>query len=173
MSANTKKVETFEYVYKNYYTWLFHQALDQTLDEELAKDFVEEVFVDLWHKFDHIRQEEVAGLLRRLMRNKLANHFKHLEVVRKYETEVTAIETDFWDGNDDEYEERLRQINEVIDSQPPQRRFIFEQCCLKDKSYKEVAELVGLEVSSIHKHMSRVYAELRTMVKKQKEKWQR
>ena len=30
----------------------------------------------------------------------------------------------------------------------------------------EVAELIGVEVSTIHKHISKVYAELRAMVKK-------
>lgn len=163
----SKKVNTFELVYKKHYTWLFHKALDQTLDEELSKDLVEEVYMDLWQKFDDIRLEEVTGLLRTMMRNKLANHFKHLQVARKYETEILSTETELWSENDEEYEERLKRINAVIDEQPPQRKFIFEQCCLRDKSYKEVSELVGVEISTIHKHVSRVYAELRKIVKKQ------
>lgn len=166
MSTDTNKIATFEHVYKSCYTWLFHQALDQTLDEELARDMVEEVFVDLWKKFDNIRQEEAAGLLRKLMRNRLVNYFKHQQVVRKYEDEMRFTSNETLEEDDELYEERLRQVNAVMDSQPPQRRFIFEQCCLRNKSYKEVAELIGVEVCTIHKHVSRVYAELRAMVKK-------
>lgn len=167
MSTNTNKIKAFEHVYKSYYTWLFHQALDQTLDEELAKDFVEEVFVDVWNKFDTIRLDEVTGLLRMMMRNKVINHFRHQQVVKRYEDDIFSAGAETSDGHDDEYEERLRMVNTIIDEQPPQRRFIFEQCCLHEKSYKEVAELVGVEVSTIHKHVSRVYAELRKIVKKQ------
>lgn len=167
MSTDKNKITAFEHVYKSCYTWLFYQVLDYTLDEEVARDMVEEVFVDLWSKFDNIRQEEAVGLLRKLVRNRLVNYSKHQLVVKKYEDEVRLTSNEIQEEDEDElYEERLRQVYAVMDRQPPQRRFIFEQCCLKDKSYKEVAELIGVEVSTIHKHISRVYAELRAMVEK-------
>ena len=148
-------------MYKKYYTWLFHQALDLTLDAELSKDFVEDVYVVVWQKFSKIRWDEIQGLMRTLMRHKVANYFKHRQVEKRYEMEMRAHAIGLCGDDDDIYEERLRQINAIIDAQPPQRRFIFEQCCLGEKTYKEVASLMGLEVSTIHKHVSRVYAELR------------
>ncbi len=158
-------VKTFEQVYKNYYTWLFHQALDMTLDPELARDFVEDVYVIVWQRFDTISLEKMQGLLRTLMRNRVVNYFRHRQVEMKYELDMRANATGFYSDDDDTYEERLRQVTAIIDAQPPQRRFIFEQCCLRNKSYREVAALLGLEVSTIHKNVSRVYAELREKVK--------
>lgn len=165
MSTPNHKEAIFEQIYKKHYIWLFRKALDRTLDEELAKDIVEEAFVDVWHKMDQVRQEEVRGLLLTLVRNKIVNHYKHQQVERRYESEVMHLESEIWEEPEDVYEERLRLINHTLDAQPAQRRFIFEQCCLHGKSYKEMAETMNLKVTTIHKHVSRVYAELRKIVK--------
>lgn len=157
--TNTEK--KFEEVYKRYYTPLFFKALDWTLDEEIAKDLVEDLFVDLWQKMDQIRMEDIAGFLHTSIKNRAINHLRHQQVVRKYEDEYISVTTEIMDEDDVVHEEQLRVVEDVIEEQPPQRKFIFEQCCIEGKSYKDVSEIVGIEVSTIHKHVSRVYSELR------------
>lgn len=165
MPQDTNSAKDFEHVYKQYYATMFYKALDWTLDEELAKDLVEELFVELWQRFDTIRMDEVAGWLSITIRNKAINHYRHRKVEQRYEDEYLAVTSEIMDEDEDVHEERLRAIEAVIEEQPVQRKFIFEQCCLKGKSYKEVAEIVGVEVTTVHKHVSKVYAALRIKLK--------
>ena len=140
---------------------MFYKALDWILDEEIARDLVEDVFVDLWTKFDSVRMDEVAGLLHTSLRNRVVNRMRHEKVERRYEEEYINTVSEIMDESDEVHEERLRVVEDVIEAQPSQRRFIFSQCCLAGKTYKEVSEIVGIEVSTVHKHISRVYRELR------------
>lgn len=159
-------IQDFEHVYKLHYTTVFYKALDWTLDEDVAKDLVEDVFVDLWHRFDTIRQDEVVGWLNVTVKNKAINYYRHKKVEQKYVDEYLAVTSEIMDEDDNVHEERLTAIEAVINEQPPQRRFVFDQCCLQGKTYKEVAQIVGVEVTTIHKHVSKVYAILREKLKK-------
>lgn len=151
----------FEQVYKKYYTQLFYKALDWTLDEDIAKDLVGELFADLWQKFDDVRVEDVAGLLHTALRNKVVNMMRHEKVKRRYDEEYISTTSELMDEPDEVHEEQLKKLERVIEEQPVQRKFIFKQCCIEGKSYKEVSEIIGVEVSTVHKHVSRVYKELR------------
>jgi len=166
MPKFTSKEQLFQQVYKQYYTSLFYKALDWTLDEEIAKDLVEELFVDLWQRIDDIRMNEVAGWLHTSIRNRAINHLRHVQVERRYEEEYIAVTTEIMDDDEGVHEQQLQAIESVINQQPPQRRFIFDQCCLQGKTYKEVSEIIGIEVSTVHKHVSKVYAELRKLISK-------
>lgn len=166
MPKFTSKEQLFQQVYKQYYTSLFYKALDWTLDEEIAKDLVEELFVDLWQRIDDIRMNEVAGWLHTSIRNRAINHLRHVQVERRYEEEYIAVTTEIMDDDEGVHEQQLQAIESVINQQPPQRRFIFDQCCLQGKTYKEVSEIIGIEVSTVHKHVSKVYAELRKLITK-------
>lgn len=164
MSNRLSKERVFEGVYKQYYTSLFYKALDWTLDEDIAKDLVEDLFAELWLRIDKIRVEDVAGYLNTAIRNRSVNYLRHEQVKRKYEDEYISVTSEIMDEPDDLHEERLKAVEKVISNQPPQRKFIFEQCCISGKSYKEVAEIVGIEVSTVHKHISKVYASLREIL---------
>lgn len=140
---------------------MFYKALDWILDEDIAKDLVAEVFADLWQRFDSVRMEEIGGLLHTSLRNKVVNMMRHDKVKRKYDEEYINTCSELMEEPDDVHEQQLKEVERVIDEQPAQRQFIFKQCCIEGKSYKEVSEIMGVEVSTIHKHVSRVYKELR------------
>lgn len=140
---------------------MFYKALDWTLDEDLAKDLVADLFADLWQRFDQVRIEEVGGLLHTSLRNRVVNMMRREKVKRKYDEEYINTTSEIMDEPDDVHEEQLRKVEQVIEEQPTQRQFIFRQCCIEGKSYKEVSEIVGVETSTIHKHISRVYKEIR------------
>ncbi len=160
MSANNKERD-FEKVYRKYYTQLFYKALDWTLDENAARDLVGDLYADLWERIDSIRMDEVAGFLNTALRNRVINYLRHLQVERKYEDEYVAVMNEIMEEPDDIHERQLKLVEQVLSEQTAQRRFIFEQCCIEGKTYKEVSAIVGIEVSTVHKHISKVYSELR------------
>lgn len=157
----SEKKKAFEEVFKRNYKPLLYRALDRIDDEEVAKDIVGGLFADIWQDFDNVRLEGVDVYLRRILHNRCINHLQHQTVERKYQDYYLNVKGSILEEPDDLHEERMQIVNSVIDSLPPQRRFIFEQCVIEGKSYKEVAEIVSLQVSSIHKHISKTYAMLR------------
>lgn len=160
MSVNNKEKE-FEKLYRKFYTQLFYKALDWTLDEDVARDLVSDLYTDLWERIDSIRMDEVAGFLNKSLRNRAINYLRHIQVERKYEDEYIAMMTEIMEEPDDIHDRQLKLVEKVLSEQTVQRRFIFEQCCIEGKTYKEVAAIIGIEVSTVHKHVSKVYSELR------------
>lgn len=151
----------FERLYKDNYTVLFYRALDIVEDEDVAADLVESLFADIWERFDQVRADEAPKYLMKSLKNKCVSYLRHKAVERKYEQQFLQMKEEMADEDDEVHEERLRIVDEVIESQTAQRKFVFQQCCLEGKSYGEVAAILNLSVSSIHKHVSKVYAELR------------
>ena len=60
-----------------------------------------------------------------------------------------------------------------MDGFTPQTRFIFEQCYFEGKTDQELASLMNISVSAVHKHMNKAFAAFRKAFLGKKEKQER
>ncbi|MCI6618094.1 MAG: sigma-70 family RNA polymerase sigma factor [Prevotella sp.] len=150
----------FESLFRKWYTPVYYRALDWVEDEEVAKDLVSELFADVWSSYGQIRQYRMPAYLFTAIRNKSINHLEHLKVERNYQTEYLRMKQEVI-GDSELLERRMELMEQVIGSQTPLTRLVFEQCCYEGKSYQQVAEMLDVSVSAIHKHVSKMMAALR------------
>lgn len=150
----------FESFFRKWYTPVYYRALDWVEDEEVAKDLVSELFADVWSSYGQIRQYRMPAYLFTAIRNKSINYLEHQKVERKYQAEYLRRKEEVI-GDSELLERQMAQIEQVIGSQTPLTRLVFEQCCYEGKSYQQMAEMLNVSVSAIHKHVSKMMAALR------------
>ena len=161
----------FEELFKANYSRLFYCALDLVEDTEAAKDIVSELFGDLWNQYERLRGERIEAYLYRAVRNRSVNYLRHKAVETQYQQLFLLIKETTVEEDELAHEENLKLIDKVMDGFTPQTRFIFEQCYFEGKTYQELASLMNISVSAVHKHMNKAFAAFRKafLVKKEKQ----
>lgn len=163
----------FEELFKANYSRLFYCALDLVEDTEAAKDIVSELFGDLWNQYERLRGERIEAYLYRAVRNRSVNYLRHKAVETQYQQLFLLIKETTVEEDELAHEENLKLIDKVMDGFTPQTRFIFEQCYFEGKTYQELASLMNISVSAVHKHMNKAFAAFRKAFLGKKEKQER
>jgi len=151
----------FEELFKANYSGLFYCAFDWVEDTEAAKDIVSELFGDVWNKYERLREEHIEAYLYKAVRNRCVNYLRHKIVETQYQQLFLSMKEAAVDEDTLAHEENLKLIDKVMESFTPQTRFIFEQCYFEGKTYREMAVLMNISVSAVHKHMNKAFAAFR------------
>lgn len=159
----------FEELFKANYSRLFYCALDWVEDTEAAKDIVSELFGDVWKHYERLREEHIEAYLYRAVRNRSVNYLRHKAVEAQYQQLYLSMKEQAIDEDESVHEGDLKRIEEVMNGFTPQTRLIFEQSYFEGKKYKEVAELLNISVSAVHKHMNKAFAAFRKAFSDKKE----
>lgn len=161
MAVRTIWETEFEELFKKNYSPLFYSALDWVEDVEAAKDIVSELFSEVWNQYERLREEKIESYLFRSVRNRSINYLKHKSVETQYQQSFLEMKEEFIDEDTTAHEENLHLIDLVMESFTPQTRFIFEQCYFEGKKYQEIAILLNISASAVHKHMNKAFATFR------------
>ena len=150
--------QTFEDLFRGYYSRLYYYALDWVDDEDAAKDIVSELFSDLWTNFDRWKPDNGEAYLARAVRNRCLNYLKH-KVTERNALETYVNEKKALIASDlATQEELMRRVETVMTELPERTRFVVEQCYLEGKKYSELATQLDTTPGMIHKHISKVLA---------------
>ncbi len=163
MGQQTEKEKNYEALFKTHYKQLFYYALRYVNDTENAADITNDVFCYIWEKYDQFTwNDSPLPLLYTLTRNFCVNY------LRKKETEQKKINllllSDIYTDSIVEtirQEQKIRQIMENIQQLPPQTHHIFNECFMKGKNYKEVADKNQISINTVKTHVKRALSLLR------------
>lgn len=148
----------FDTIFRTYYEALFFFAR-QYLDEEESDDVVCASLEDLWEHFADIHREAAKSYLYRVVRNKCIDTLRHKKHVQTYIGFVKAMTAEYDDIESHlETEERDRRVAEALAMLQPPTIDIFTACYVEGKSYKEVAEAMGISTNTVKKHISKALA---------------
>lgn len=150
------------YLYMRYAARIRGFAMRFLGNEDDASDIVHDVLLRLWNEREHLSQVEVLdGYIFRTTRNIVLNQLKHAEVCRRYaasveqsqEVEITErVSTD----------ELYRQVIELIDGMPEQRRKVFSMSRFEHLKYDEIAERLGISPRTVQYHITMAMSYLRS-----------
>ena len=146
---------TFEDLFKSYFQDLMRFVCSYVNDEEVAKDFVHDIFFPLFRNKKRLDVSySMKSYLFTLARNYALNYLKHLRVVAMNEREVS----DLLENAGEElgvYEERLNRLNEKLAELPEKQREVLMKCFVEGRKYKDVADEMEISVNSLKTHISR------------------
>ncbi len=168
MSNRKEREREFEELFKANYSRLFYCAFDWVEDDEAAKDIVSELFSEVWNQYERLRGEQIEAYLYRSVKNRCINYVRHKMVEARYQEMYLSMKETVMEEDETEREEQLKRIEEVMENFTAQTRFIFEQCYFEGKSYKEMAALLNVSVSAVHKHMNKAFAAFRNAFNEKK-----
>ncbi|XOV92550.1 MAG: RNA polymerase sigma factor [Bacteroidota bacterium] len=150
----------FRLVFDELFTDLFIYAKSLTKSEDLAKDAVSEVFLTLW-----ATNSDLTGILK--IKSYLLVSVRNECLRQIYEStsidEANTIEhVDKINPEDVLLEKELKEkLDKIVSALPDKCQLVFEQCVLQKKSHKEVAEELGISVSTVSSQLSNALKAIR------------
>jgi RNA polymerase sigma-70 factor (ECF subfamily) len=166
----TGNPELFDEIFRQYAKPLFYYA-SKFVDDEVARDLVQDVFVKLWDNQDFTIKLSLNALLFTMVRNNCLQHLEKQKVRNKY-LESTRLfiqeeELRFYiDERTSLIELELgNKLNEVLNSLPDRCRQIFTMSRYENKKNKNIAEELDISVKAVEKQITKALATIRTEMK--------
>ena len=147
-----KQEKDIERMFRQHYEKMYNLARYLLSDDDESKDVVSEVFTTILANNAVLMPEREEGFLMRSVRNRCLNLIAHKGVKER----VTKLLIDDADVIlSDKTDGRLEQLMLLIeDLEPPIRKQIFRLHYLKEMSYQEVADKVGVSKVTVFNHLS-------------------
>ncbi|WP_158275223.1 RNA polymerase sigma factor [Pedobacter sp. HMWF019] len=150
-------IKAYDLLFDRYFKRIYGFAFSLLKDSETARELAMDVMIRLWQKKGGIQlQLGLQAYLFKSVRNSIYNHLRKsrilthsLDAYPEYqEKSVEAADAALLYGELEEiFAEKLEGLS-------PQRRKIFEFSRIEDLTYVEIAEKMGLSVSTVRNQMS-------------------
>lgn len=152
-------------MFRQHYEKMYNLARYLLSDDDESKDVVSEVFTTIFANNAVLMPESEEGFLMRSVRNRCLNLIAHKGVKER----VTKLLIDDADVIlSDKTDGRLEQLMLLIEElEPPIRKQIFRLHYLKEMSYQEVADKVGVSKVTVFNHLSQAMEWIRKQLKKE------
>lgn len=169
----TDPTQGFSWLFRRYHALLCNHALRFVYSREVAEDIVGEVFCALWteRSFDRITSSYRAYLLRAVRYRSL--NYLRWEFARRSDLtddgESTGGETPGTGPGDSpvdvlQFDELYTTIDQTIADMPPQCRRVFMMSRFEQKSYRDIANELGISVKAVEANVSRALTILRRVL---------
>lgn len=159
------KKETFTEAIKTNEGIIYKMASVYTDSIDDRNDLVQEIIYNLWKSFDTFNQKSsLSTWMYRVAMNVAIYHLK----TSKRKIQTIPIEGQYLDGNDTEnsdFEEKLQLFKQHVDNLNLLDKGIV-MLYLENKSYQEIAEIVGISESNVGTKIARIKDKLKKQITK-------
>jgi RNA polymerase sigma-70 factor (ECF subfamily) len=159
--------KSFRILFRKYYSAMCIYARQFLNDSELAEEIVQDMFVKVWEKREHLNIEtSVKHYLFRSVKNHCLNQLQHEKIKRQYAN--TVIESANQEMNPEQCfmeVDLMQRIEKGIDSLPQKRQEIFRLSREHGLKYKEIAEKLNISVKTVEAQMGMALKHLREELK--------
>ncbi|MGX5820897.1 RNA polymerase sigma factor [Chitinophaga lutea] len=157
----------FAQIYERHWRIIYAHVYKMLLDEEDAKDIVQEVFSEIWLKRETGDYTNLGGYLYVAARNKVLNAIKKSKYRSAYLDSLSRYAADFSNATLEQLQEKdmAAAIEREIQALPPRMREVFQLSRKENLSYKEIAERLGTSPKTVKKQMFKSLEQIRTNLK--------
>ena len=160
-----KQEKDIEQLFRRHYEKMYNLARCILSDDDESKDVVSDVFAKILADDIVLMPGSEEGYLMRSVRHRCLNLIAHKSVKERV-AKLLLNDADVILSEDTD--ERLEQLMLLIeDLEPPIRKQIFRLRYLKEKSYQEVADEMGVSKVTVFNHLSQALDWIRTHFKKE------
>lgn len=155
--------EAFTTLYRQYWKQVYNFSRLYLTRTDASEEVVQEVFIKVWETREFLREDDhFKGLLFIITRNFVFNqHRKNLNEDFYKVTVLSALEESYDLEEEIDANDLREYIDRLIDELPPRRREIFNLSRKEQKSYKEIALLMGISEKTVENQISEALKYLR------------
>jgi len=170
LSVNYEDPHLFDELFRQYSKPLFYYAA-KFVEDEAAKDIVQDVFVKLWSDQTINISQSLNSLLFTMVRNSCLQQLEKQKVRNKYlESTKLMLQKDelryYMEEKSGLIEQELEdKLNEVINSLPERCRQVFLLSRFENKKNKEIALELEISVKAVEKQITKALATVRIDMK--------
>lgn len=160
------KDEIFEQVFMEHSEGLRNFMYYKCGNLDQAEDLVQESFVKLWSNCAKVTIAKAKSYVFTIANNLFLNEVKHQKVVLKFQQQHN--ENSFKETPEFllEQQEFQQQLEKAISNLPEGQREVFLLNRIDKKTYREIAEMLGVSVKAVEKRMHKALKALRVLTKK-------
>lgn len=153
----------FNTIFLRWYPQVRRFLLSLVKEEALAEDLAQSVFIKVWLNRDRLDpSKSLKNYLLVLSRNSALDVFKSKRnlVMADLATPPEKPSSDRADFMA-EFSEAQSRIHHAVEQMPPQRRTVFVMSRFQHLSSEEIADILGLSVRTVEKHIQLALENLR------------
>lgn len=162
-------IEAFNSLYLMYSSLLYSRLLKLLKNPEYVEEILQEVFLRIWNKRKEIDINlNFHAFIYRIADNLAIDLFRKISRDKSLQLELWAATVGYYFHSDEKLidKERLNILHEAMETLPPKRKQIFILCKIEDRSYKEVASILGLSVSTVSNQLVMALKDVRLHILK-------
>jgi len=164
-------LRSFEAIFDKHFERLFRFGMTLLQDEEIIKDCVQTLFIDLWEKKAQLSGvEHVEPYLFKALRNRIYNTYNAEK--RKKEI-LTLLQRHALIGlkssNDEDFNDTMQDQTELkilVNDLPLRQREAVMLIFFENYSYEKASEILSINIQSLYKLVSRAVDSLRANLNK-------
>ena len=156
--------KVFEEIYTDYAKALYNFAFYKCGSSAQAEDLVQEAFIKMWNNCAKVIFNKAKSFLFTVTNNLFLNEVAHKKVVLNYRKKPIKTHTDESPEYILEEKEFLNKLQGAIASLKEGQRIVFLMNRIDKKTYKEIAEMLGVSVKAVEKRMHLALLQLRKTI---------
>jgi len=170
LTGITHDRHAFEGLFRQYAKPLFYYAA-KFVDDEAARDIVQDVFAKLWSDEQITIRKSLNALLFTMVRNICLQHLEKQKVRNKFLTlSKLALQEEelryYMDEKTSLIEQEMEnRLNQAIEALPDRCRKVFVMSRYENKKNREIAEELNISVKAVEKQIARAMVILRSELK--------
>lgn len=167
-SFQAGNMAAFSQLYNLHINVLFNYGLKLTIDKELLKDCIHDIFVKLYTKKDELGTiDNLRSYLFISLKNKLCDELRRRMYMSDTAVEEVNISTPT-DVEDDYMEEEQRKnefslVRRLLDQLSPRQREALTLYYIEEKKYEDICEIMNMNYQSVRNLMHRGLTKLRSL----------
>ena len=164
--------KAFRKLFEAYRNDLYKYCLSIVCNKDCAEEIVQDVFMKIWIKRTSLNVEmSFKSYLFTITRNKCIKFLKKAANNERLREEIFYKSQKFSKPADTFLREHEMELlkKEALDKLTPRRRLIFEMSRNEDKSYKAIADELGISINTVRNQMSKSLEILRIVILKNKD----
>ena len=167
-SFQAGNMAAFSQLYNLHINVLFNYGLKLTIDKELLKDCIHDIFVKLYTKKDELGTiDNLRSYLFISLKNKLCDELRRRMYMSDTAVEEVSISTPT-DVEDDYMEEEQRKnefslVRRLLDQLSPRQREALRLYYIEEKKYEDICEIMNMNYQSVRNLMHRGLTKLRSL----------
>jgi len=149
--------EAFDAIYRTHSKKMYCFALGLVKDQDIAKDLVQEVFINLWEKRDQVNPDlNFDNYIFTIAYNAIRKYFRNHSLENKVKDYLQRESPEIMAGTDGNliFDELLDLASKTVELLPPRRKAVYKLSKQEGMRIKEIAVTLNISPRTAENHLA-------------------
>ncbi len=162
-------LNSFNEIYFQYSPKIYVRLIRLVKDQPIAEEILQDVFTRIWlHREKIDPTKGFVSFLNHISDNLAMDFFRKVQRDKALQLEIWASAIELYYHTEEKLflKDKQQILSKAIDSLSPKRKEILMLNKFEDKSYKEIADLLGISVSTVSNQLVSALKDIKEYIQK-------